>query len=194
MMLPLGSRAFVLLCVVRRLPLAPIAIAIVFATPTTLRAQMSYALVGSRVRVTVVGQPDAPLVGTAIGSSEGTLYMRRSGSSDTISIQQSRIQRVEISNGSRGHFLVGMLVGGAAGAGLLAAASSGSDHSGGFGGSANWAPEGAIVGGVGGFLIGGVVGELIRTERWKSITPTVAWRSTPGQSTKTLALGVQVPW
>jgi hypothetical protein len=142
----------------------------------------------------MVGQPDAPLVGTALGSSDGTLYLRRSGSSDTISVQQSRIQRVEVANGTRGHLLVGMLVGGAVGAGILAAASSGSDHSGGFGGSANWAPEGAIVGGVGGLLIGGIVGELIRTERWKAITPTVAWHSTPGIGTKTLALGVQVPW
>ena len=198
MMLPLGSRALVVLCVVRRLPLTPIAVAVLLAGPTTLRAQLSLPVVGTRLRVTMVGQPDAPLIGTAIGAHDGILYLNRrshsDGLPDTVAIQQSLIQRVEISNGSRGHLLVGMLVGGAAGAGLLAAASSGSDHSGGFGGSANWAPEGAIVGGVGGILIGGIVGELIRTERWKSITPTVAWRSTPGQGTKTLALGVQVPW
>jgi hypothetical protein len=169
------------------LPLTPIVVIVLLAAPATLRAQMSNSAVESRLRVTMVGQPDAPLIGTAVQSSDSTLYLRRSGSSDTIAIQRSRIQRVEISSGSRGHLLVGMLVGGAAGAASLAAADRCTNC---FGGQ----QEAAIVGGVGGLLIGGIVGELIRTERWKSITPTVAWRSTPGQTTKTLALGVQMPW
>ena|SRR5579862_6613247 len=208
MMLPVGSSALlvghtnrpvpvVVLCVVRRLHLTPIAIAILVAGPTTLRAQMSRSEVGNRLRITLVSQPDAPLVGIALGSRDGTLYLRRpshsDGSSDTIAIQQSQIQRLEVSHGTHGHFLVGMLVGGAAGAGLGAAAASGT-HSGFYGGSGDWTPVGAVVGGIGGLLIGGVVGELVRTERWTTISPTVAWRSTPGRSTRTLALGVQVPW
>jgi hypothetical protein len=136
------------------------------------------------LRVTVVDQPE-PLVGTSLGSRDTKLYLIREsprhGAPDTIAIDQSTIQHVEVRDGTNGHALGGMLIGGAAGAGLGAAAD-------------RVPSAGVLIGGGGGLLIGGVVGALIRTDRWTPITPTVAWQSTPGRGARMLSLGVHISW
>jgi hypothetical protein len=136
------------------------------------------------LRVTVVGRPK-PLVGASLGSRDTKLYLLeaspRHGAPDTIAIDQSTIQHVEVRDGTNGHALAGMLIGGAAGAGLGAAAD-------------RVPSAGVLIGGGGGLLIGGVVGALIRTDRWTPITPTIAWQSAPGRGARMLSLGVHISW
>jgi|HubBroStandDraft_6_1064221.scaffolds.fasta_scaffold20519_2 hypothetical protein len=136
------------------------------------------------LRVTVADRRE-PLVGTSLGSRDAKLYLvqgsPRRGAPDTIAIDQSTIQHVEVRDGTNGHTLAGMLIGGAAGAGLGAAAD-------------RVPSAGVIIGGGSGLLIGGVIGTLIRTDRWTPITPTIAWQSAPGRGARMLSLGVHIPW
>jgi hypothetical protein len=136
------------------------------------------------LRVTVADRPE-PLVGTSLGSRDTKLYLVREsprhGAPDTIAIDQSTIQHVEVRDGTNGHALAGMLIGGAAGAGLGAAAD-------------RVPSAGVLIGGGGGLLLGGVVGALIRTDRWTPITPTIAWQSAPGRGARMLSLGVHISW
>jgi hypothetical protein len=172
------------------------------ALPASLPGQGVSDETGRRVRVTVVGQPQQSFVGTSLGFHDGALYLRpashRRDEPDTLVIPQSSIGHIDFSNGLHGHFLVGLLVGGAAGAGLGAAALGSTSCKAGNAFAyqlcgAGAAPVGAIFGGIAGLVTGGIVGALIRTERWTPIAPTiVTGRTASGRSARTIALGVRL--
>jgi hypothetical protein len=122
---------------------------------------------GDRVRVT--NQAGAAVTGRALALHEDTLDLDTGDG--TTSVAAGSVQRLEVRQGSHGHAgvgaIVGLVIGGIAGAALIASAGDGGDYA--------FPPEVAIapVLVIGGLLLGTIVGAAARGDNWVEV-PTTA--------------------
>jgi len=86
---------------------------------------------------------------------------------DAISVPFSSITSVERLHGTRGHAFLGVILGGAAGAGVALAVDSGEDDA----DDETFGTGGTIALGAGSAVVGGLLGHLIRTDRWTQVDP-----------------------
>ena len=118
---------------------------------------------GSRVRVTTAADAAIPETGTLRTWSDAAFLLERADRSRA-SIPLSEVARLELSEGTHGHALLGGLIGvGAALAvtGVLALTMEENENT-------SWAAVGGILAVPGG-LLGLLVGSRIRTEEWREI-------------------------
>lgn len=117
-------------------------------------------LLGARVRAHVVGS-DLPLVGTVVDADADSLVIRSSRENADIRVLREKLEGLDASRGVRRHTLHGVaaaaLVWGAM-VGLTAAFDT-LDESG--------VGEPLLVGGL--LVTGGIVGSLIKSERWETM-------------------------
>ena len=140
---------------------------------------------GARLRV-FVNRGTQMAIGSLTGSDRDSLTLRvRGGESATLG--WSEISRVEQSIGVHRHTLAGAAIG--FGAGALMGAAYGSGIKSWDISSTNGAIYLGIVFGVGGGLLGAIVGDFIRTERWR---PIAVWR-TAARSESLLGLQIALP-
>lgn len=115
---------------------------------------------GTRVRVTVPAVEDWPITGVLRRAGTDTLWLEREGIE--LAIPRAQIERFQVSRGRRSHWFTGALVGGLVGAGAgavpaIGLAQAGYDDT-----------EILAVAGFGiGAAAGGILGALIRSERWQ---------------------------
>lgn len=99
-----------------------------------------------------------------------TLRIRVGSNKSVFAIATASIARLSVANGTRGHFWTGAGMGLLAGVLIGAAIGSTQNLEGSFLFS-NTDPKllGAVVGAPAGFLLGGVIGTLIRSDRWQAV-------------------------
>lgn len=130
---------------------------------------------GDRVRASI--RQDGAVAGRVVRLSRDTLVLETGG--DTIGVARASVQRIDVRTGTHGHggigFLVGLAVGGGLGAALLASAGedcTASDPNY-YPGCGDYTvpPELAYAPMVmlGGALLGGIVGAVIRSDTWTEV-------------------------
>ena len=136
---------------------------------------------GDRVRITEFESGKSkPHAGTVVSAGRDEFVLKLDGSEETMPFALTRIARVELSRGMKGHTRAGI------GLGLLAGASAGalvgSNQCGTCGGEEGKGLDVLFWGGIGGgtgMLIGGIIGARHKTERWEEV-PSSRWRLTAG--------------
>ncbi len=144
---------------------------------------------GSRVRIERTGQVDLWSKGQVLAVSADTLTVRwdkDAGNREPLAAWQ--IRRLQVSSGRRGHVVTGMLVG--AGAGLLTGVigNASQDSS-----PDDWdlGPDDeyvVLLTTLAGTVLGGVVGLLVRTEKWQDAGLPAVSTAGPGR------VGLAVRW
>jgi hypothetical protein len=135
---------------------------IALLAPGIVAAQRAAPPVGTRIRVTPLDSSASYLIGTVVGQTGDTLVVLCEPR-DSVRVILATVDLLEVSGGRRANvgkgMGVGLLVGGAGGAAIGAAAID-----------AEWRGVGALLGAgagaLGGLLVGAVVGSSVLTERW----------------------------
>jgi hypothetical protein len=128
--------------------------------------------VGERVRVRIVGRPDAWTLGNVSRLSVDTLWLR--SGADSVVVPLRLLQRLDVPRGSRSNFGRGLAIGALSGTvlGALAGLASGDDPPCGDAwfcwrwSAGDKAEMGAVGFGVLGAVVGGIAGAATRSERW----------------------------
>jgi hypothetical protein len=148
---------------------------------------------GQRVRITSSDHGMLVRTGTALYSRGDSLGVRLEGSDSTTVLPMSRVDKLEMSRGSRRHALHGLGIGVLLGTVMGMSVTSDSE--------CEWGPGacvveevskvGAIVAGSIAFgLVGTGIGALIKTERWTTVplgNSRVGFRAMPSRNGVTLA-------
>lgn len=173
----------------------PIVAAIAMSAPLLLAAVAAAEAqepvpTGERVRVT---SDVGAIVGELAAVDDGELEVRTE--TGPVVIPHDDVSRVEVSRGRRGHPWTGMAVGAGTGLlwGLLVTAGDDiedPDYGGEAALSGAVAASGALIGALGGL----VVGSLIRTERWVEATPPGATFSISSAAGGSASVEVSVPF
>ena len=129
---------------------------------------------GSRVRVSVRRIGSDLLVrkvGSLLAVRRDSLFLKEAGTNDSTVVALTQVSRIEVSRGRRGHTLQGMGIGLLAGAGFgaLIGYASGDDEAGFLSFSAG---DKAVLGGMGGGILGtliGAIGGSARTDSWVDV-------------------------
>ncbi len=143
-----------------RLITALVVLGVVQATPVLAQDAPAPAP-GTRVRVTAPAVEDRPITGVFRRAGTDTLWLDRKGIE--LAIPRAQIERFQVSRGRRSHWLTGAFVGGLVGAGAGAVYASLYP-----GDLCSNCSEIFTAAGFGiGAAAGGIIGALIRTERWQ---------------------------
>jgi hypothetical protein len=137
-------------------------------------------MAGSRVRFSTANDGDASRVAIVSAVRGDSLVLLRDGSAESITVPFDQMTQLDVSSGRRDRMGAGLgvgLVAGAAIGGLLGAATyqkpscNSGDFFCGLGdvGAGGSAAGGAILGGVGGALVGLLIGSIVHTERWDAV-------------------------
>lgn len=138
---------------------------------------------GTRIRVTAA-PPVTGLTGVVVSHTAETLAFRADDHGNTISVPVVQVTRLDVSGGRKTRKLLGASVGLAVGAGLGALVGQSKAEKANCTGSsvcgdAFVAAGGAVVGGLGGLILGTMLGAW-STERWTPVASTVIARASVG--------------
>ena len=129
------------------------------------------------------------------GHDHDNLRFREQSTKAELVIPTASITSLSVADGTRGHFLEGAEIGVVGGALIGFALASASSNSGDF-----IPPDaskflGVVAGMPAGFLLGGIVGAAIRSDRWRLVSLNdQRVRVTPRLDTRGLGFGVTVPF
>jgi hypothetical protein len=158
-------------------------IALVLVPLSPLSAQVSQSLEpGTRVRVSTapVGLWPDWMVGTIISVTDDHLIIRpERDSAQSIELARTALTHLEVSHGKRSKWLTGLGLGFLGGAAVGAAVGY---NSGGYSdilGPEAFAAIVAIPSALGGALIGGVIGAVIKVDRWQVVPRVTVGRLDP---------------
>lgn len=164
------------------------------ACPQALAQTPVVPRVGQRVRVTSAVEHTPVMTGVVGAVGPDTLLLRADGTGSTVAtaIPVGNIAQLDVSAGRHSHWVrggtIGAIAGAAAGAVLgLATFDEDSDWLFNRGATAMMA---AIVCAPVGAAVGIVVGALVKTERWETVSPV--WNAPPATSDSRLSLGVRL--
>jgi len=139
---------------------------------TSTLAQAPELARGSRVQVTAPAHGAERVVGTVLSLHSDTLVLAVAGITDSIRLPWSGLTEVQVSRGQQRQVGGGLVMGGAAGAGLgiVLGYAAGDDPPGWFALSAgNKAAIGGVFLGMLGAGIGGLMGARSAKEKWESV-------------------------
>jgi len=155
---------------------------VLLAIPIAARAQTngdSAVRVGQRVRLKIEGETIPWRHGNVTSISADTIWLASQYRATPLAVPRRSIRQLEVSQGSRSHFLQGLAIGLAGGAligGAIGFASGDDPPCEGFFcfrySAEEKAGAGALIGGVLGAALGGVVGAATKSERWAAVRPT----------------------
>ncbi len=123
---------------------------------------------GARVRVWTLEPHSERRVGTLVALRRDSLLMQLDGDTDTMRIARAAVTRIDASEGRRSHVVTGLILGAAAGGTTGYFIGKGLDNTSVCGSGCEWLVAGPLAG-VGGVL-GGLLGAVTRTDRWKEVT------------------------
>jgi len=164
-----------------------IMLALLALVPCTAHGQYAAFVPGTRVQITR-GQASRPIIGTVIAQRGDSLILRNDRAGERVSVALSSIGQLQIGHKGQNGYLVlakagaGLLVGAAAGAvagplftGACLSSNKDPEHLAGCS-AALMEGEGsghaAVLGGLGGALIGAVAGLVTGAERWEAVDIT----------------------
>lgn len=139
-----------------------------WSADSTLSGDLAQVTPGTRIRISGLSPFPARQVGTfQLLRGDSLHFLTTLDHSGDASIPLSRVAGVEKSAGRRSHFWIGAVVGlviGAVGTAVFLVATEGESTEEGL------VPfVGGIGGAIGGFIVGGVAGSLIRSEDWQPL-------------------------